>query len=127
MTPETLLPTALISAALALLTVIAAVRVIRERWRHKVALGDGNGAQSLLVANRAFGNLTEYAPLFVVTLLVAQLRGASYGACLAVGLLFLLARLVHFASFSAKPNIGRMIGMAGTFSSFILVALLAVW
>ena len=110
--------TAYTAALLAALLLIAAVRVINARKAHGIALGDG-GSLAIQTAGRAFSNLTEYAPTFLLLLLIAELRGARPEYCLILGLLFLLGRAVHLFTFSAEPTIGRMFGMILTFGGLI--------
>ena len=111
------------AALCTMLILLAAVRTIGARRRYGIALGDG-GAIGVQVAMRAFANLTEYAPIFLVLQLVAALRGASESMCLFIGLIFVAGRALHLFSFSAEPNMGRMLGMMMTFGGLVAITAL---
>jgi uncharacterized membrane protein YecN with MAPEG domain len=59
------------AAILALLFIILAVRTIKTRREHKVAIGDG-GEKSILRASRVHANFSEYVPFSL--LLIAMLE-----------------------------------------------------
>lgn len=101
--------------------------VVRQRRRHKIALGDG-GVPELARAVRALGNAAEYIPAVVAALAVLVLAGAPQQVVhLAGGLLF-LGRASHAVgmSITAGPSIGRFVGMLATWVAwlFVIVCLL---
>ncbi|MCB9745200.1 MAG: MAPEG family protein [Alphaproteobacteria bacterium] len=102
-------------------------RVIYIRIRDQVALGDGHN-RKLQRAIRAHGNFAEWAPLALLTLGVADLRGASPTAILGVGGVLLLGRVMHGFGLNRRsgPGIGRTGGMALTLMALVAAAGLAL-
>ena len=76
--------------------------------------------ESLQRAIRGHGNLVEYAPLFLIVMLILEMSGASQSQLIFSGTVFTLGRLMHGIVFSfMKPNmIMRIGGMAFTFVGF---------
>ena len=86
--------TPLYAAAIAILMVVLSVRTGLARGKHGIALGDG-GVPALTVAIRRFGNLSEYAAIAVLVLLLMELKGISAPWLHAYGLTLLALRLLH--------------------------------
>ena len=78
---------------------------------------------TLYRAVRAHGNLIEYAPLFLILMLIAELNGLSSIYLHISGSTFTAGRFMHGLVFSfMKPNIIlRVGGMILTFMGFIIL------
>jgi uncharacterized membrane protein YecN with MAPEG domain len=78
---------------------------------------------TLYRAVRAHGNLIEYAPLFLILMLIAELNGLSSFYLHISGSTFTAGRFMHGIVFSfMKPNlILRVGGMILTFTGFIVL------
>ena len=78
---------------------------------------------TLYRAVRGHGNLIEYAPLFLILMLIAELNGLASAYLHASGIIFTIGRLMHGIVFSfMKPNmILRVGGMILTFTGFIIL------
>jgi uncharacterized protein len=109
------------AAALALLYVLLALRVIRARQSARVAIGTGGNA-GLARAIRAHGNFGEYVPLALVLLAFLELQAAPSWWINTLCLGLVAARVVHAYGVSQeKENFQfRIAGMAATF--FVLAS-----
>ena len=78
---------------------------------------------TLFRAVRGHGNLIEYAPLFLILMLIAELNGLPSAYLHSSGIIFTIGRLMHGIVFSfMKPNmILRVGGMILTFTGFIIL------
>ena len=78
---------------------------------------------TLYRAVRGHGNLIEYAPLFLILMLIAELNGLASTYLHSSGIIFTLGRLMHGIVFSfMKPNmILRVGGMIFTYTGFIVL------
>jgi uncharacterized membrane protein YecN with MAPEG domain len=78
---------------------------------------------TLYRAVRGHGNLIEYAPLFLILMLIAELNGLSSFYLHISGIIFTAGRFMHGIVFSfMRPNlILRVGGMILTFIGFILL------
>lgn len=116
--PE-LLVSPIYAAAIAVLMAVLSTTVGVQRGRYSVALGDG-GVSGLALTIRRFGNLSEYAAMAVLLLVIMELRGVSAVWLHAYGGTLLVLRLVHpfilFDSMEAPlwKKMGRFIAAAGT-------------
>lgn len=112
------------AALLALLFVFLGVRVIRQRGRARVGLGDG-GDRALARAIRVHGNFAEYVPLALLLLAFAELGGAAAWLVHLGGALLLAGRLAHAYGVSqeAEDLRLRVAGMALTFTVLVGTAL----
>mgnify|MGYP001188209221 FL=1 len=74
-------------------------------------------------AIRGHGNLTEYAPLFLILMLALELSDTSATLLYMSGIIFTLGRLMHGIAFSfMKKNVFlRIGGMALTFTGFFIL------
>lgn len=107
----------------ALIMVMLAMNVIRERGKNKVSLGDG-GFNSLNKAIRAHGNNTEYTPIGLLILIGLGLKDAPMAQLHMMGISLTLGRLFHGLGLAASFPYGRMIGIVLTFLSIISGAIL---
>jgi len=80
-------------------------------------------------AVRVHGNFTEYVPLALISLLIAELNGAEAWMLHALGAGLLAARLTHAYGLynHIGASTGRVGGMAGTFAVLAFGVLLNVW
>jgi len=78
---------------------------------------------TLYRAVRGHGNLIEYAPLFLILMLIAELNGLASTYLHSSGIIFTFGRLMHGIVFSfMKPNmILRVGGMILTYTGFIVL------
>ena len=79
-------------------------------------------------AIRGHGNLTEYAPLFLILMLALELSDTSATLLYMSGIIFTLGRLMHGIAFSfMKKNVFlRIGGMALTFTGFFILIRTAI-
>ena len=124
----TLLFTAILSAFM----IVLAVRVLDLRgspvtkFFHKPNREiDPNDLERAI---RGHGNLTEYAPLFLILMLTLELSDASVTLLYMSGIIFTLGRLMHGIAFSfMKKNVFlRIGGMALTFTGFFILIRTAI-
>lgn len=94
------------------LAVLLTLNVGRMRTKKKISLGDG-GDREMIAAIRAHGNLVEFAPL---CLLVIWLLNGPYGhrTVAVMGIVLLLARLLHAGGMLGLVPMGRTVGAVGT-------------
>jgi uncharacterized protein len=120
--------TALYAGLLGVFYLMLGGRVVAERRRAKVGIGTG-GDTALERAVRVHGNFAEYAPLFLVMLLVAELGGAAPPLLHSLGIAFVLARVGHAAGLarSSGTSQGRFFGTLVTWVAILVVALLNLW
>jgi hypothetical protein len=117
--------TTLYAALLALLFIVLAGVVVRGRLRHKIDLGAGARGE-LEQQIRAHANLAEYAPVFLILLLLAELGGAAAGLLHAMGATFVIARVMHAAGLNRAR--GESFGRYwGTVLTWLLIVALAVY
>jgi hypothetical protein len=111
-------------AALSLFVLLAlSGLVVRQRRRHRVALGD-DGVPELVRAQRAFGNACEYIPAGLAALAVLVVVGAGPAEVHAVGAVLFTGRVAHGVglSLTGGPSIGRTVGMLLTWLAWLLAA-----
>ena len=79
-------------------------------------------------AIRGHGNLIEYAPLFLMLMLMLELSDASVTLLYIAGIIFSLGRLMHGIAFSfMKKNVFlRIGGMSLTFMGFFILIIPAL-
>ena len=96
--------------------------VVRQRQRHKVALGDG-GVPELAQAIRAFGNATEYIPAAMVGIAVLAVVEAPPLAIHVAGFLFFVGRILHAVGLSntGAASFPRAIGILMTWVGYVFL------
>lgn len=110
--------TALHAGLLLALYLVLTFRVFAARYRAQVMIGTG-GDRRLERAVRVHANCAEYVPIFLVTLLAAELCGAAVWALHGAGLAMLAGRALHAAGMSQDPDIrplrasGMLLTLAG--------------
>ena len=119
---------ALWSGLLIILLLVLSVMVVRQRRKHRIAVGDG-GAPELLQAIRAFGNATEYIPVGVGALAVLAVVGASPLAVHLTGVMLFAGRLIHAVGLSRTTgtSLGRTIGMSLTWLAYVFAAVALIF
>jgi len=120
--------TPLYAGLLALWFVALALRVIHQRRRAGVSLGDGGDA-SLQRAIRGHANFAEYVPLALIMMAMLELSRTSIYVLHALGATLLVARLLHgyALSFTAHFRFGRVWGAALTFAVLAIEAILCLY
>ncbi len=120
--------TAVYAALLALLYVGLAFYVIRQRFKLRVGLGDGN-QPDLIKAIRIHGNFAEYVPLLLVLMLIAEQTQQPAWLIHLAGVLTLVGRLLHLTGLlrSSGTSVQRFFGMIATFSALLLLAIALLW
>tara|TARA_B100001778_G_C18579510_1_gene626726 strand:+ start:246 stop:647 length:402 start_codon:yes stop_codon:yes gene_type:complete len=85
--------------------------------------------ETLHRAIRGHGNLIEYAPLFLILMLTAELNGLASTYLHISGVIFTVGRLMHGIVFSfMRPNLFlRVGGMILTFMGFIILLTLSIY
>ena len=114
---------ALWAGLLVFLMLTLSMLVVRQRQKHKVALGD-EGIPELARAIRAFGNASEYIPVGLAAIITLALVGAAPLTIHVVGLVLLAGRLIHAVglSNSGGASIPRALGMICTWLAYIFGA-----
>lgn len=106
-----------------LLLLVLSVLVVRQRQRHKVALGD-EGIPELARAIRAFGNATEYVPAALAGLAVLAVVEAPALAIHITGLLLFVGRVLHAVglSRSGAATFPRALGILLTWLAYVFAS-----
>ena len=113
------------AAIFGLLHVVFTLRVGGYRFRNRISLGDG-GDDELLKRIRAHGNFTENVPIGLLLLLLNELNGLAENYLIALGSVFLMARVMHYITIVSKvlPLIFRPISMVLTLGTIAVSAIL---
>jgi uncharacterized membrane protein YecN with MAPEG domain len=106
-----------------ILLLVLSLLVVRQRQRHKVALGDG-GVPELAQAIRAFGNATEYVPAAMVGIAVLALVEAPPLAIHLTGFFLFAGRVLHGfgLSRSGGTSFARAIGITLTWLAYVFAS-----
>ena len=107
---------ALYAAVLAVFYVVLTIRVIKQRYRAKAALGDG-GDEQLQRAIRVHGNFAEFVPFALLLIAMAEINGSPFWSIHALGGLLVLSRLSHAYGIThgMEKLRFRQAGVIGTF------------
>ncbi len=113
---------------LAILYCALAVRTIRLRRIHKVALGYGKSSE-LEKAMRVHGNFAEHVPLALILLTFLELQETSRWLLHAGCILLVLGRLSHAYGVSQlnEDYRFRIAGMAQTLTVVVVAAVIAIY
>ena len=119
--------TALYAGILGLLLLALSYLVVRNRLRARVSLGAGDDP-ALQRTIRAQANLTEYAPMALILMLVLEAGGASAWLLHACGAGLVVSRVLHALGLTAtgSPSNGRKLGIAGTWLILLVLSVAAV-
>ena len=111
----------------ALLALVLALLVTRQRVRSKTVMGSG-GNLALERAIRAHGNLVEYAPLVLLMLLLLALSGLGAPWLHVLGIAFTAGRILHAwgLSSSSRENFGRGAGIFLTWATMLVAVILCI-
>jgi uncharacterized membrane protein YecN with MAPEG domain len=103
------------------------LRVVNLR-RRGIVFGD-NGEIGVVRVVRAQANFAEYVPLALLLLGFLEVSRHSIYMLHALGLILLVARLIHGAalSFGWKMRAGRVVGAALTFVVLFIEAVLCIY
>jgi uncharacterized membrane protein YecN with MAPEG domain len=120
--------TPLYAGLLTLWYLLLSARVVHNRGRFKVSLGDGDNPE-LRLAIRAHANFAEYVPLALLLLLILELSRFSIYVTHLIGATLVLSRLLHGAAFAfgREWRFGRSAGIALTFLVLIVEAILCLY
>lgn len=112
----------------AFLYLYLAFAVIRLRWSERVSIGD-NGNARVLRAMRAHGNFSEYVPIALMLMMMAELGGVGTGVLHAIGAPLLAGRVAHgwCFLFAARNVKARVAGMAMTLVSIGIAGGALLW
>lgn len=113
--------TALYASLLVILVVVLTARVIIYRRKNKISLGDGSD-DTLLRRTRAHSNCTEYAPLGILMIGIAESLGVTPLLLHLIGILFVTGRVAHAYGVGgpAMNMKWRTIGMVMTLNSLMI-------
>ncbi len=116
--------TAIYASLAGLLLLVLSFRVVRSRRKLSVGLGDG-GQESLLRAQRAQANFTEYVPIALILLAVAESQVLTGWLLHTAGAVLLLARLLH--AWGLNQSSGRSFGRYwGTLLTWMVILALSL-
>lgn len=120
--------TALYAALGALLLVVLTIRVIKLRQRLRIGIGTGDKPE-LARAIRVHGNFIESAPMALIVMALAESMGVAGSLIHAAGMIFISSRVMHAIALSRTTHysLGRFLGMAGTFTVQVSMALAILW
>ncbi len=110
------LTSAMLAAALIIISHLLMLGVGLHRGRIKLGVGIGDD-QQLERKVRRHGNLIENAPLFVATLALTEIIGGSGTVVAGFALVFFTARIFHIVGFSSLSGSHR----ADTVNPFLLM------
>ncbi|PWC11362.1 hypothetical protein B4923_13610 [Brenneria roseae subsp. americana] len=110
----------------ALLLIKLSLDVVKLRMQYRVAYGDG-GFYELQTAIRVHGNAVEYIPIGAILLLLMEMNGAIVAMVHVCGLLLIAGRLFHYYGLHHREFRWRRVGMAGTYVSLVLMALINLY
>ncbi|MEQ5835535.1 MAPEG family protein [Marinobacter sp. R17] len=120
--------TAVFAAITAILMLFLALRVSLFRRKLNVGMGDG-GQKDIQVAIRAHANLVEYAPITLILMGLGELNGVYVIYVYAIGMLFIVGRLLHAWGFIRSRGgyaLSRMFGTLFTWLSILVMAALTL-
>ena len=109
--------TAFYASLLTVLFLLLSARVIAQRREARVEIGHGESAQ-LLRRMRVHANFTEYVPMALILMALAESLKAPSILLHLLGLVLIAARVLHAYGLSQTPHILRLrvLGMSLTFT-----------
>ena len=119
----TLAITSFYAAILALLYVVLACLVVRQRFKFRVGLGTGKDPQ-LLQTVRMHGNFAEYVPFLLIIVALLELQQSPAWQLHLVAGLTLAGRVLHAIGLwrNSGTSVPRFLGMISTFAALIVGA-----
>ena len=120
--------TALYAGLNALILLVLAIRVARQRGISKVGIGTGGDA-ALERISRIHGNAAENIPIVLILLGLAEACGSSVVLLHLMGIALTLGRLLHAWGLTRSPNasVGRAAGIGLTWLALGLGAIRALF
>ena len=120
--------TPLYAGILVLWFLVLSVRVIKHRGHTKIFLSDGGNVGMTRII-RGHANFAEYVPLALLLMAMLELSHFSIYALHAIGILLVVARLLHgySLSFSEQFMFGRVAGAGMTFLVLLIEAVLCLY
>ena len=120
--------TATYAAILALILVVLSVMVIAMRAQTKIALSHGDNLQ-LAERIRKHGNFTEYVPMALILMGLAEPGGANPMLIHAAGVILVAFRLLHPLGIPHDKSdaMPRIVGGSGTLIAILLSAAAILW
>jgi uncharacterized membrane protein YecN with MAPEG domain len=119
--------TAFYAGLLGILFLYLSGLVIRQRLAVKVSLGDGDNKHLRQVV-RAHANFSEYTPIVLILLFIAEVNGSDSGLLHVAGISILAGRFLH--AFGLRRHYAqswqRLVGMVATFGTIFLLAVLNI-
>lgn len=113
---------------LAIIYIYLSLIVIQHRRKYKIGLGDG-GDRHFQQLIRSHGNFSEYVPITLVLMLVAEINSSNLLALHCSGVAILFGRLMH--AYGLRHHYGnswqRVGGGALTFSAIFTLAVLNLY
>jgi uncharacterized protein len=111
--------TLIIAAAMGLLNVWLAARVIRARGAYKVSLGHGD-VPTMEARCRAHANFNEYVPIALILMGLVEMNVGASRWLWAIGALLVVARVLHpFGLERPGANFYRTAGALLTFATLL--------
>ncbi len=117
--------TALTLGATIILQMALGMRTSMGRQKFSQSVGDG-GNPEMTARMRSHGNLTENAPIILMTLGLLEAAGANATGIIVLAVVFFVGRLLHPIGMSMKksPNAPRVIG---AMSSYMVGFASGIW
>ena len=101
--------TPIYAGLITLLFIVLSFKVFGARGTAKVSLGDDGGKHEQLTRTlRAHGNFTEYVPLVLILMALAELAQAPVLLVHAIGVVILVGRLMHAYGISQIPQVTKL-------------------
>ena len=113
--------TGLYASLLVLLYVQLSLKIVGLRRRHKVSIGDG-GVEDLQRAIATHTNASQYIPIGLLLLLIAELNGLYLLLLHIAGIALTVGRFMHSQSIVKTDLKKRVLGMKITIFSIIGLA-----
>jgi len=113
--------TSIVAAGAAIALIAMSISVSLRRMKAGVRLGFGDDV-TLMQRIRAQGNFTEYVPLALILLGLAEYRGASTVLLWTIAGLLVVGRCLHFIGITTGRTAIRAPGMVGTYGALLLAA-----
>ena len=114
------------AGALTLIALFLAFKTVQRRLGTGILLGTGESFE-LLQANRAHGNLIEYAVFFLI--LTGLMEASGQFSTLTIGILgdiFILARISHAYGIT-RPEATSIFRAIGTGGSILVLSVQSIW
>jgi hypothetical protein len=117
--------TSIYAALCGMLMIALAVRVSMLRRRFRIGVGSA-GQEALERAIRVHANFTEFVPLALILMLLAELGGVTGWLMHVFGITLVVSRLLHAWGLTRSGGVsfGRLYGTLGTWALILALAVL---